>query len=350
MNSLRKILFPFSILYGLITGARNYAFDKGILTSRTFDLPIIAVGNLSVGGTGKSPMIEYLIRLFSRELNLAVLSRGYGRSTKGFYLANDKICAREIGDEPFQFYHKFPDIKVAVDEKRVNGVEQLIKTDPGLELILLDDAFQHRYVKAGFYIMLTAYDDLYINDFMLPAGNLRESRSGSRRAQVIIVSKCPHNLSIQKREAILKRIRPSADQQVFFSSIKYASSVMNETSSKSLDELSGSRVALVTGIANSLPLENYLKSKAINFEHIKFSDHQAIEKKELDKILKVLDGFRDEQKIVITTEKDYVRSFMDIDLPVYYLPIETDILDDGEKFNEIIQAYVRKNKRDGQIS
>jgi tetraacyldisaccharide 4'-kinase len=189
MNLLRKILFPFAILYGFITSIRNFLFDTGILRSYSFDLPVIAVGNLSVGGTGKTPQIEYLIRLLSDKYKVATLSRGYKRQSEGFVLANSTSDAVQLGDEPFQFYQKFKNIQVAVDANRKNGIEQLLSNSNAPEVILLDDAFQHRKVKAGFYIMLTSFGDLYCNDFMLPTGNLRESRNGVQRANVVIVTK-----------------------------------------------------------------------------------------------------------------------------------------------------------------
>lgn len=343
MNSLRKILFPFSLLYGLITGIRNLAFDIGILPSKTFEIPIIVVGNLSVGGTGKSPMIEYLIGELSESVKIAVLSRGYGRSTKGYQLANAKSTAKEIGDEPFQFHRKFSEIRVAVDANRVHGIEQLLQLTPAVELLLMDDGFQHRYVQAGCNMLLTAYDDLYSNDYLLPAGNLRESRKGARRAQIIVVSKCPDNLSVEEQERIIRQLQPSANQQVFFSCIKYSLSIFNSAESRSLDELKACEVVLVTGIANSSPLERFLTAKDIGFEHIKFSDHQRIDGLGIQKIKSVLEKLPEVERIVITTEKDYVRSFIDIDLPIYYLPITTEILTDSEKFNELIQSYVRKN-------
>ena len=350
MNSLRKILFPFSILYGLITSIRNKAFDFGVLKSKSYDIPLIVVGNLSVGGTGKSPMIEYLIRLLPQSLKITVLSRGYGRETKGFRLANDKSTAKEIGDEPFQFYRKFKNIRIAVDEKRVNGLDTLFNLKPETDLVLLDDAFQHRYVKAGCTILLTAYDNLYTNDIILPAGNLREGRSGAERAQIIIVSKCPENLRKEERKSIKKQINPNSNQVVFFSRIKYDNRIFNNEGGLFLKQFEHHKVILVTGIANSLPMENYLKKNHIIFEHLKFKDHERIVKEEIEKIKGKLKKLPGDQKIIITTEKDFVRSFIGIDLPIYYLPIETEIIDDSETFNELIQEYVRKNKRDSKVS
>ena len=206
MDILRKILFPFSFLYGWITSLRNFLFDKGILKSYRFDLPVIAVGNLSVGGTGKTPQIEYLIRLLSDSYKIATLSRGYKRKSEGFVLANKTSNAEILGDEPFQFYQKFPTIQVAVDANRKNGIEQLLLEKQKPEIILLDDAFQHRKVTAGFYIMLTSYDDLFYKDFILPTGNLRESRSGANRADMIIVTKCPQDISEIAQEQIKQKI------------------------------------------------------------------------------------------------------------------------------------------------
>jgi len=338
--TLRKILFPFAIIYGLIISIRNLAFDLGILRSKAFDVPIIAVGNLSVGGTGKSPMIEYLIELMSGLHKTAVLSRGYGRNTKGFLLADQSSTAKDIGDEPFQFYRKYKDIEVAVDEKRVRGMENLLSSKPELDLVLLDDAFQHRYVKASCYILLTSFDKLYTNDLLLPAGDLREPRVGAKRAQIIVVSKCPDNLNASTKAKIEKRINPKPNQKLFFSSIKYDVKVIGRKGKMALEQLKNASVLLVTGIADPGPMVEFLKSKQINCEHIKFGDHQFIGKAELEDIKKKLSELPEEGKIIITTEKDYVRSFIDVALPIYYLPIKTEIIEDSERFNALIQDYV----------
>ncbi len=343
VNSARKILYPFSFVYGLITYIRNRAFDLGLLKSKSFDLPVISVGNLSVGGTGKSPMIEYLIRLFHPSYKVAVLSRGYGRKTKGFLLASENSSAKELGDEPLQFYRKFKDVIVAVDERRVNGLEQLQKLKPELNVVLLDDAFQHRYIKAGYNVLLTAYDKLYTDDLLLPAGDLRESRKGADRANVIIISKCPSNLDKKEQLEIVKKIRPKPYQNVFFSCIQYDSYVFGREGKIPTDELSSWNVLMVTGIADTEPMEEFLTSLQINFQQLKFSDHQFIGNRELEKIKKnffLIDG---EKKLILTTEKDYVRNFLHTTLPVYYLPIKTEILGNSEKFNDLIENYVRKN-------
>ncbi len=319
------------------------AFDIGLLNSRSFDIPIIAVGNLNVGGTGKSPMIEYLIRLFNESCHTAVLSRGYGRKTKGFLMATSDSTAVDLGDEPFQFYRKFKNLDVAVDEKRVRGIETLQQIKPDLDLVLLDDAFQHRYVKAGKYILLTAYDDLYMDDFMLPTGNLREPINGADRADLILVSKCPSNLSETIRMDILKRIDPKTHQKVFFSSIEYDNCIYSGDGKIALDELSTYKILLVTGIANSKPLVEFLQNNRLDIEHIEFADHQFINADQQKKIALKFNKMNGERKLILTTEKDYVRSFLKVELPVYYLPIKMSILGGNQKFNEIIHNYVRKN-------
>lgn len=192
MKLLRFLLFPFAVLYDIITRVRNWFFNLGILKSTSFNIPVIAVGNLSVGGTGKSPQIEYLIRLLKDDYNIAVLSRGYKRKTEGFQIVNDAHTAEDVGDEPLQFYKKFKTaITVAVDADRTNGIQQLLQRNNPPKIVLLDDAYQHRKVTASSYILLTKYNDLFVDDFLLPTGNLRESRRGAKRAKVIVVTKCP---------------------------------------------------------------------------------------------------------------------------------------------------------------
>jgi len=343
VKSLRKILYPFSLLYGLITSLRNEAFDRGILPSTSFEIPVIAVGNLNMGGTGKSPMIEYLVRMFLESTQVAVLSRGYGRKTKGFYLANESSSAADLGDEPYQFYRKFRKLIVAVDEERVRGMENLLKSKPKPDLVLLDDAFQHRYVKAGYYILLTSYDHLYTDDMVLPAGDLRERRIGARRADIIVVTKCPKDISEEKQRTIVQKIQPMPNQEVFFSAIDYDEYVIRGNDTYPLKEFISSKVLLVTGIANPNPLKNYLEGLQIDFHHLKFDDHQFIGEKELQRVSDRFTSIGDGDKVILTTEKDYVRSFLNVELPVYYLPIKTEIIKDSKKFNDLIKNYVRKN-------
>ena len=323
---------------------RNWAFDNGIIKSKKFNIPTIVVGNLNVGGTGKSPQIEYLIRLLSPNYDTAVLSRGYGRKSKGFLLADKNSNADLLGDEPLQFYRKFSKLIVAVDESRVHGIEQIQKLKPNVELILLDDAFQHRYVDAGLYILLTAFGSLYMDDHLLPSGNLRESKNGANRAQLIVVTKCPQDLSMEEQLRIVKKLRPLKHQQVFFSTITYGDVILGDQKKIFINDLIGYEVLLVTGIANPQPIVEFLNQKKIVFNHLKFADHQRLDNKELESIYKKYAENSADKKLILTTEKDYVRNFLDVSFPVYYLPIQTEFIGDGDSFNKIINNYVRKNK------
>ncbi|MBW4362205.1 tetraacyldisaccharide 4'-kinase [Flavobacterium taihuense] len=340
MNLLRKILFPFAILYGFITSIRNFLFDKGILKTYSFDIPVIAVGNLSVGGTGKTPQIEYLIRLLSDKYKVATLSRGYKRQSEGFVLANSNSDALQLGDEPFQFYQKFKDIQVAVDANRKNGIEQLLSNSNPPEVILLDDAFQHRKVKAGFYIMLTSYGDLYCNDFILPTGNLRESRSGVQRANIVIVTKCPSNLSLNEQNAIKKQLNLSVNQSLFFTFIDYDDVVYSDKKMLKVSEIKNMDKLLLAGIAKPESFFAYLKQE--NDECLTFPDHHHFSEGELEEIKKKANS-----KIIVTTEKDYVRlkgSILSDQL--YYLPIKSTFLSDGDNFDKNILNYVGQSTRD----
>jgi tetraacyldisaccharide 4'-kinase len=338
MIILRYLLFPFSILYGWITSIRNIFFDRGILKSYSFDLPIIAVGNLSVGGTGKTPQIEYLIRLLSPNYKIATLSRGYKRKSEGFILANESSTAEVLGDEPFQIHQKFPKIQVAVDANRKNGIEQLLKLNHKPEVILLDDAFQHRKVKAGFYILLSSYDDLFCDDFMLPTGNLRESRSGAKRANVIIITKCPKDLSELAQETIRKRI--GLPVPVFFSFIDYDSEVYNEFESKNVMDIRGVDKLLLAGIAKPETFFAYLQAeKNVKME---FPDHHNFSEKDIEEIKN-----KATNKLIITTEKDYVRLKNQNLKSLFYLPIKSSFISKGDDFNKIILNYVGSSTRNG---
>jgi len=339
MNLLRKILFPFAVLYGFITSIRNFLFDMGFLKSYSFDVPIIAVGNLSVGGTGKTPQIECLIRLLSNQYRVATLSRGYKRQSEGFVLANENSNALELGDEPFQFYQKFRNIQVAVDANRKNGIEQLLSSPIKPEIILLDDAFQHRKVKAGLYIMLTSYGDLYCDDFMLPTGNLRESRSGVKRADIVIVTKCPPNLPLEAQNAIKKRLNLSPNQSLFFTFIEYDEVVYSNEKIIKVDEVKTMSKLLLAGIAK--PESFFIHLKQGNDECLTFPDHHHFSESELQEIKEKANN-----KIIVTTEKDYVRlkgSILSDQL--YYLPIKSSFLSDANDFNKNILEYVEKSTR-----
>lgn len=335
MNLLRKILFPFAILYGLITSFRNFLFDKGILKSYSFDLPIIAVGNLSVGGTGKTPQIEYLIRLLSDNYKVATLSRGYKRKSEGFVLADKNANAEILGDEPFQFYQKFPNVQVAVDANRKNGIEQLLNQNEKPEIILLDDAFQHRKVKAGYYILLTAYNDLYADDYILPTGNLRESRSGAKRANIVIVTKCPANLSLDKQNTIKKKLKRSFNQELYFTFIDYDSAVYSEELQLQVSDIKDADKLLLAGIAKPEPFFKHLKKE--NDEVLVFPDHHHFSEKDILEIKN-----KAQNKIIITTEKDYVR--LKGQLPkeqLFYLPIKSSFVSNGDHFDDSIFTFLK---------
>ena len=337
MIFLRKILFPFALLYGWITQFRNFLYDKGILKSYSFDIPIIAVGNLSVGGTGKTPQIEYLIRLLSTDNKVATLSRGYKRKSKGFLLANENSTAASLGDEPYQMHLKFPNIQVAVDADRKNGIEQLLGQNVPPEIIVLDDAFQHRRVKAGMYILLTTYDELYIDDCLLPTGNLRESRSGANRADVIIVTKCPATLSEQEIKAV--KCKLNIEKPLFFSTVSYDNSVFSSASSLAVSDLKSISKLLVAGIAKPEPFFAYLQTGSDQI--MEFSDHHHYSESDIESIIK-----RAKDKLVVTTEKDFVR--LKDTLPsnqLYYLPIKTMLISDDNQLDQIILNYVRKSTR-----
>lgn len=339
MNLLRKILFPFAVLYGFITSIRNFLFDKGILKSHSFNVPIIAVGNLSVGGTGKTPQIEYLIRLLSPKYKIATLSRGYKRQSKGFVLADSTSNAEILGDEPFQFYTKFKNIQVAVDADRKNGIEQLLYQQERPDVILLDDAFQHRKVKAGFYILLTSYGDLFCDDYMLPTGNLRESRSGAKRADIIVVTKCPANLSLDEQNEIKSKLQLNSDQELYFSYIDYDDSVYSEDKVLKVSEIKNVDKLLLAGIAKPEPFFRYLQDESV--ECLTYPDHHHFSEKELLEI-----NNKSKNKIIITTEKDFVRLKGSIPKEqLFYLPIRSTFLSVSENFDKTITNYVGTSTR-----
>lgn len=312
-------------------------YDVQLLKSTKFSTPTIVVGNLSVGGTGKTPQIEYLIRLLQNNYKVAVLSRGYKRKTKGFLIAKEGETSESIGDEPFQYYQKFPSIIVSVDGNRTRGIQQLEQLDNPPDIILLDDAFQHRKVIGGLNILLTTYNDLYIDDCMLPTGNLREHKSGAKRASIIIVTKCPSELSKKKQGVIANKLELKSNQILFFTSISYDMELKG-TSKIDLLKLKNEELLLVTGIANPIPLTTFLKSKGIQFKHLKFPDHYHFKKQDISAINKEAKLLIN-KKIVLTTEKDYVRIFAK--LPnLWYMPIETKFVDHKEDFDNLIKKYV----------
>jgi tetraacyldisaccharide 4'-kinase len=345
VNKLRKILYPFSLLYGEIVGIRNKAYEKKIFKSTSFEFPIIVVGNLNVGGTGKSPQIEYLIRLLKDTYKIAVLSRGYKRKSKGFQIADENSTAKDIGDEPLQFHKKFKDIIVAVEADRVNALKELQCLSSPPEVVLLDDAFQHLKVNPGFTILLTSYENLYVDDTMLPAGNLREKREGAKRANIIVVTKCPAYLSAKQQFEIAKKLEPELYQTIFFSTISYDDNVFGTGGKIAVNELKDYKVLLVTGIANCAPLVDFLESKNVDFKHLRFADHHFFTNSDKEKIKNELEALDAIKKIILTTEKDYVRTFSENNNQTYYLPIRTKFIENGDDFDKLILNYVRQNTR-----
>ncbi|HEY5687206.1 MAG TPA: tetraacyldisaccharide 4'-kinase [Yeosuana sp.] len=336
MKFYRKLLFPFVPVYYAVTWVLNKCYDLGIKKSVSFDFPVICIGNLSVGGTGKTPMIEYLIELLKDDYKIATLSRGYKRKSEGFQLANNKSSAESLGDEPYQFYSKYKNgIQVAVDNNRVHGINSLKSIENTPEVILLDDAFQHRQVKAGFNILLTTYDNLYVNDFLLPAGDLRESKNGARRAHFIIVTKCPLELNKDQKDALISKIKPLNHQHVFFSSINYADDVKSSKESRKLADISN--FTLVTGIANANPLVEYLRNRNLKFEHLNFQDHYDFTVKDVERLSK--------NDLIITTEKDFMRlqNFDSLKGRLFYLPIHVTI-DNSEMFNDLIKKFINPKR------
>ncbi len=340
---LKSILFPFAILYDLVTSFRNYLYDTGRRGSVKFDANVISVGNLTVGGTGKTPHIEYLIRLLKDQYKVATLSRGYGRKTKGFILADKTSNASTIGDEPFQYYNKFSnEIAVAVGEERVIAIPSILMELPDTKVILLDDAYQHRAVRPSLNILLSDYNRPFYEDCLLPAGRLRESRRGARRADVVIVSKCPPTISDQEQEIIASSIRKYSNKNVpiYYSSVKYSTPLPVFSKEYTYKD---KKVLLFTGLANAKPFVEHIKQQFEVVEHIAFKDHYFYK---VPDILGILEKFKmfntNDDHILITTEKDMVKLLQeDIkillkEVPLFYIPIEVYLLKCKNEFDSLI--------------
>lgn len=328
MNLLRKSLYPFSLLYDMVTRVRNAAYDAQWLRKRQFNVPILVVGNLSTGGSGKTPMIAYLIDHFSNHFSLAVLSRGYKRKSSGFVLANPNSSIESLGDESFLLAQKFPNTHFAVCKNRVQGVEQLLINFPTIDGIFLDDGFQHRKLKPSFQILLTPYDMPWHSDCVLPAGNLRESARGKKRADLIVVTKCPDTLTKQEQDAHIHQLQLNANQNIFFSTIVYDTSIYGAKQMK-LKSFVSNPFVLVTGIANAKPLTDFLKKLGSTFEHLAFADHHFFSPSDCAKILS-------KERPILTTEKDYVRLSPMIK-ELYFIPISIRFLFNEEsRFIEMI--------------
>ena len=344
LKSFRYLLFPFSLIYGAVILLRNYLFDKEIFKSASFNFPLICVGNIAVGGTGKTPMTEYLIELLREKYKVATLSRGYKRKTKGFAIANAQTTALQIGDEPMQFHEKYPSITVAVGEERFEAIPQILHDRPKTEVIILDDAFQHRSVRAGLNILLTEYHNLYTRDFMMPAGDLRDVRQSSKRADIIIVTKCPTQINEDKRKSIEKELNLLPTQQLFFSKILYGAPY--HVFNKKLYAMNEhTNLLLITGIANPLPLKSFLAEHVHSFDMLKYPDHHIFSSTDLKDIIKHFDKITSTDKIILTTEKDAVRlkKFEKelAEFPIYALPVSMQILfNEDLDLNRLILDFV----------
>lgn len=346
-------LIDFINPYSWVATIRNIAFDAGWIESRGFDLPIISVGNLTVGGTGKTPHIEYIIKLLKDEFHVATLSRGYRRKSKGYVKAAENFNATEIGDEPAQIKKKFPDITVAVDEKRVNGIIHLLKEEKKPDVILLDDAFQHRYVKPGLSIVLVDYNRPTWRDCVLPFGRLREKAEGIRRAHAIVVTKCPADITKETKEHCKKMLGAKNDTPIFFSTVCYDEPIaIFNVKNKECTINVGSEILLLTGIARPEPLKKELEQRGANVTLMKFADHHHFTSGELKEIATKFASLPAKKRIIITTEKDAERIIGRDDLPniikenIYTIPIKVKITENEKMFNQIIVDYVRKNQRD----
>ena len=339
MKLLRFLLFPFAILYGCITGIRNWFYAIGIFKRTSFDLPTIVVGNLSVGGTGKTPMVEYIIRLLKDRYQTATLSRGYKRKSEGFFLANAQTTMEQIGDEPFQYHTKFNNINVAVDAKRVNGVRSILQEKPQTEVIVLDDAFQHLAFQGGLYVLLTTYDDPYFKDFLLPTGNLRESRTGAKRADIVVITKCPKDLSLQQQKSITQQLQLKQGQLSFFTYIDFSKIAYSKSDSVEVTRLIQEDFILVAGIAKPQSFFDHLKKE--DTRCLTFPDHHHFSPGDIELILKTAAG-----RSIITTEKDYVRlNGLLPERQLFYLPIQTAFLNHSEAFDTKILNYVGESTR-----
>lgn len=357
---INRILLPLSWIYGSGVWLRNRLFDWKFLKSRTFPLPIISIGNITVGGTGKTPHTEYLIDLLKSKYRIAVLSRGYKRATKGFIIAGPDSNASQIGDEPQQIKEKFKDITVVVDEDRCEGIDRLLSMEKRPDVILLDDAFQHRYVKPGLSILLTSYDRPFTNDCLMPAGRLREHKSGMERADIIIVTKCPNGMTPIEFRIKHNELTPYPYQKVFFTRFRYGNleKMSDRSIKKSLNSIKASdKIILVTGIANPQPMVDEISKYSDNIKLLGFPDHHNFSSEDIIRIIETFNNCSSQDKYLITTEKDAARLALsekelgNLKEHIYILPIKVEFISDNKyNFNQIIEDYVRENSRNSSIS
>jgi tetraacyldisaccharide 4'-kinase len=357
---IRILLLPLSWIYGWITSLRNLLFDREILPSESFPVSVISIGNITVGGTGKTPHTEYLVNLLKKKFHIAVLSRGYKRKTVGYLCADSSASAKTIGDEPFQIYKKNPDIIVAVDANRRNGIKQILQSNPQTDVILLDDAFQHRYVEANQSILLVDYNRPITEDYMLPYGNLRESIDGIKRADIIIVSKCPSNLTPIEARNIYKTLNLLAYQDMYYTSVKYSQPISvfipNQTLTESSIKKQQFAILLVTGIAQPEPLVAHVKSLSKQVETILLPDHHFFTPKDMSTIIDTFENMSQAKRLIFVTEKDAARLLTEQTYPdhlkpyTFMLPISVEFLFQQQKlFNSKITDYVSKNQRNSNV-
>lgn len=343
---LRILLLPFSLMYGLIVGLRGLLYRMGIVRSSSFSVPVIAVGNLSVGGAGKTPHVEYLARLLSPYLPISIISRGYGRKSRGFRIVGKADDARSVGDEPYQYYLKYPSVKIAVSESRALGIPMLMSKHPEIKTVLMDDGFQHRSVKPGKNILLTEYNRPYYSDWLMPAGRLREWRSGADRADIIIVSKCPNDMTEQQRDEVLAKIKPKAHQSIYFTRFVYRKPYSMRTTHQ-IDLAEVDQIVLLTAIAQEDYLLYHLDQYAATVHSLHYEDHHDFSPHEVSNVKLQYDQLPSNKKIILTTEKDAARLLLHreyilkSELPIYVLPTNVEFLFDGaQEFDDEIKTFL----------
>lgn len=339
---MKYLLLSFALIYRCIAVVRNRLFDWGVLKSKAYDVPVIVVGNITVGGTGKTPHVEYLVRMLCAKRRVAVVSRGYGRSTSGFVEVRLESDVRSVGDEPLQIKRKFPDVLVAVDEVRTHAIDHLLAADAA-DTFILDDAFQHRHVRAGLNIVLVDYNRPIFNDLMLPAGRLREPRSGIGRANIVLVTKCHETLSDAERQEFSRKLKLKSEVPVFFTTFGYGQ-LVPIGNSPACTKLNGVTVVVATGIARPERLYGYLTSAGAKVVGLKFPDHHFFTPDDMDKIANAYQSVESESKIVVVTEKDAMRLTPELTarlsgVPVYYLPIQVEFLADQAQFDELVERF-----------
>ncbi|MDG1889229.1 MAG: tetraacyldisaccharide 4'-kinase [Flavobacteriaceae bacterium] len=341
MKKLKFLLYPLSLIYWLYTSFRNFLFDLGIIDSIVYKIPTIGVGNLSTGGTGKSIVVDYIIEKHKHKNKITTLSRGYNRNTKGFIQASKKSTAYEIGDEPFQFYSKHPEINVVVCEDRRKGMNIILKNLPNTDFCIWDDVFQHRFVKPGLMILTTTFQYPFYKDEILPIGNLRENKSSAKRADFIVVTKCPDNLSKKDKNLFIQSLNPVENQKVFFSSLTYLQKIKSQSEEIDIDVLKDDNFILVTGIADSSYLVNFLKLKDLKFKHLRYSDHYNFNKSSIDKISEL-----SLNKKILTTEKDFGRLNPKINnRDIFYIEVGLKFPNEinEDDFDSYLEGYLKRD-------